>query len=121
MWLGILCNREKTVNLQKYVIIAMVYQLTYELKSPERDYSSLYNFLEKEAGNSSIHVLRDSWWIYSEKEETVENLCDRIRPHLGDKDIFYLSELRKDAINGWMPSSHWKWYNEHKKLEHNNR
>lgn len=99
----------------------MVYQLTYELKSPERDYSSLYNFLEKEAGNSSIHVLRDSWWIYSEKEETVENLCDRIRPHLGDKDIFYLSELRKDAINGWMPSSHWKWYNEHKKLEHNNR
>lgn len=92
----------------------MVYQLTYELKSQERDYSSFYAFLEKEVGDSSIHVLRDSWWIYTAQAIPLDTLCDSIRSHLGEKDIFYLSEFRKEALNGWMPSSHWKWYNEHK-------
>lgn len=94
----------------------MIYQLTYELKSPERDYSSFYTFLEKEVGDSAIHVLRDSWWIYLGQEKPVEELCDTIRPLLGEKDIFYLSILHKDSVNGWMPSSHWKWFNEHKDL-----
>lgn len=92
----------------------MVYQLAYELKSPERDYTLFYNFLEKKVGDSSIHVLRDSWWIYVENEIAIDVLCDRIRPYLGEKDIFYVSELHKETINGWMPSSHWKWYNEHR-------
>lgn len=95
----------------------MVYQLTYELKSQDYDYSSFFSYLEKEIGESAIHVLRDSWWIYiSNNEISVEELCNNIRSHLGDKDIFYLSELQKESVNGWMPSSHWKWYNEHKEI-----
>lgn len=94
----------------------MVYQLTYELKSSEHDYSSFYSYLEKEVGESAIHVLRDSWWIFTPQEVSIDSLCDGIREHLGDKDIFYLSELRKEAVNGWMPSSHWKWYNDHKEI-----
>lgn len=91
----------------------MVYQLTYELRSPDWDYSSLYSFLEKDAGDSAIHVLRDSWWIYISKPVSICELRDRIRAFMGEKDIFYISELLKESVDGWMPSSHWKWYSEH--------
>ncbi len=93
----------------------MVFQLTYELKTLDRDYTPFYNFLEKDAGDSAIHVLRDSWWIHSSGSVTIADMCEKIREHLGDTDIFYLSELQQGSINGWMPSSHWKWYNDHMK------
>lgn len=91
----------------------MVYQLSYELRNTERDYTSFYNFLEREMGESALHVLRDSWWIYISSPSELADLCDGIRSHMGDRDIFFLSELHKDQVNGWMPSSHWKWLNEH--------
>lgn len=49
----------------------MIYQLSYELKTPEKDYTSLYTFLEKVLGG--IHVLRDTWWIKYEGEKAWMN------------------------------------------------
>lgn len=91
----------------------MVYQLSYELRNTEKDYTSFYNFLEREMGQSALHVLRDSWWIHIDSPAELKTLCDNVRAHMGEKDIFFLSELHKDQVNGWMPSSHWKWLNEH--------
>lgn len=92
----------------------MIYQLSYELKTPNKDYISLYNYLEKGLEGNAIHVLRDTWWIKYNGNKTVNELCEEIRKELGEKDIFFLSEIISDKIDGWMASSNWKWINDSK-------
>lgn len=94
----------------------MVYQLTYELKTPDKDYSILYEFLEHGLGEEvqSKHVLRDCWWFATPQGFNVDELCDHIRQRMGELDNLYMSRLPDTDINGWLPSSIWKWYSENK-------
>lgn len=90
----------------------MIYQLSYELKTPDKDYTALYSFLEKEVGGSAIHVLRDTWWIKYNESQNINDLCDLIKGKMGENDVFFLSALSVNDMNGWLPSSNWKWLNE---------
>lgn len=90
----------------------MILQLSYELKTVEKDYSKLYSFLEKELATSSIHVLRDTWWVKYDGTKSISEICDMIKEKMGENDVFFLSMLDKNEINGWMASSNWKWLNE---------
>lgn len=93
----------------------MIYSLSYELKSQEKDYTELFTYLEHGLGKGEgIHVLRDSWWIASEEEIDVDQECDEIRKRMGEKDHFFFSRLTDKDINGWLPSSSWNYYNENK-------
>ena len=85
----------------------MIYQLSYELKTPEMDYTSLYDYLEKELEGK--HVLRDTWLIKYEGEKNMHELCERIREQLGNNDVFFLSKIISGGIDGWMATSNWKW------------
>lgn len=88
----------------------MVYQLSYELKTLEKDYTSLYTFIEKEL--EGIHVLRDTWWIRRDVEVEISELCEDIREKIGENDIFFISLISIEDINGWLASSNWKWLEE---------
>lgn len=88
----------------------MIYALTYELKSSDKDYAPLFNFLEHELGSRSIHVLRDSWWIASDKDIDITEAISSIRAHMGDKDHFYFSRLSESDIDGWLPTSAWDFF-----------
>lgn len=91
----------------------MVFQLSYELKTPEKDYTELYSFLEKEIGSSAIHVLRDTWWIKYEGSLNLDEICDLIKDKMGQYDVFFVSIIENKAdINGWLASSNWKWLNQ---------
>lgn len=92
----------------------MVYQLSYELKTPDKDYAPLYSYLENDLGTSAKHVLRDSWWIAVEHELDVDAICDEIRSRMGEKDNLYFCRLSNLDINGWLPSSIWQWFNQYK-------
>lgn len=92
----------------------MIYNLNYELKTPDKDYTGLFNYLEHELGESRIHVLRDCWWIASKEELDIDETCDKIHEFIGEKDHFHFSLLTNAQINGWLPSSNWEWYNENK-------
>lgn len=85
----------------------MVYILAYELKSSDKDYSSLFNYLEQDLGSECIHVLRDCWWFASNEELDIKNISDDIRKRIGEKDHFFFTKLSDSAINGWLPSSSW--------------
>jgi hypothetical protein len=87
--------------------MTMIYQLTYELITPDKDYTPLYQLLEKGIGHSSIHVLRDTWWFNS--NEKTNDLCDKIKSKLGDGDTFVLTELSSENTNGWLSSKSWEW------------
>jgi hypothetical protein len=86
----------------------MIYQLSYELRSQDMDYSPFYSFLEN-LGNGSFHVLRDTWWIYYDTEVDVDKICDEIHAKLGKNDIFVLTPLDENCTNGWLATSAWSW------------
>ena len=88
----------------------MVYSLSYELKSTEKDYTSLFNYLEHELGSGGIHVMRDTWWVASDNELDINATCDKIRSFMGEKDHFFFTKLSETAINGWLPSSSWDYF-----------
>ena len=91
-----------------------IYLLSYELRSADKDYTPLYEFLEK-AGNDRLHVLRDSWWIASSENMDIDGFCQNIRSFINqDTDVFYFSEMSVTHINGWLASSSWNWYREQK-------
>lgn len=92
----------------------MIYQISYDLKNPDKDYTSLYQYLSKEAGKDSIHVLRDLWWIYEPEITPISEFCAALRSHMDEKDIFVVTEKNsgEGTIDGWLPSQVWKWYKE---------
>lgn len=92
----------------------MVYSLSYELKSTDKDYTQLFSFLEHGIGEGGIHILRDSWWIFSQTELDINSTCDDIRSRMGEKDHFFFTKLSYSDINGWLPSSSWNWLSDHK-------
>lgn len=87
----------------------MIYQLSYELRTQEKDYSSFYSYLEN-LGQGALHILRDTWWIYFTEEISVDTLCDSIHEHMGENDIFVLTPLGIVA-NGWLATNAWNWRN----------
>lgn len=92
----------------------MVYSLSYELQSTEKDYTPLFSYLEHGIGEGGIHILRDSWWIFSNEELDINATCDEIRGLMGEKDHFFFTKLSYDDINGWLPSSSWSGLSDHK-------
>lgn len=90
----------------------MIYQVSYELKTQDKDYGPLFNYLEKK-GRGGIHVLRDTWWI-DVVGENLNEVFQQIHSLLGDEDVFYCSQIDVKNINGWMSSSVWDWFKEHK-------
>lgn len=89
----------------------MVYQLVYELKTPDFDYSEFYSFMEKDLGKGAIHVFRDAWWFESD-EEDIEAICTKIRGRIGELDVFYVSMIPNGKIDGWLAQISWQWYKE---------
>lgn len=92
----------------------MIYSLSYELKSTDRDYAPLFSYLETGIGRGGIHVLRDSWWIASDSVLDVNSVCEQIRRYMGEKDHLYFGRIDDSNVNGWLPSSAWQWFNSHK-------
>lgn len=87
----------------------MIYQLSYELRTLEKDYSGLYEFIEQFANGNAIHVLRDTWWIDFDNSVSTDEFCKNLRIHMGENDVFFFSEVTTEKLNGWMPSQHWDW------------
>jgi hypothetical protein len=90
----------------------MIYLLTYELRTPDMDYSPLYNHLEKEMGEVAIRVLRDSWWIKIDDSRSIEGLVNEVRNYLGEQDVLFITQIIENGYNGWLPSSTWDWLRE---------
>ncbi len=92
----------------------MIYSISYELKSQDKDYNPLYSFFENELGDSSIHVLRDTWWIHTVEEQKIENICSKVKEYILEGDVFYVIEIHEVNINGWLAAPVWNWYKIHK-------
>ena len=92
----------------------MVYIVNYELRTADKDYTSLYNFLEHDFGRGSVHVLRDTWWVDLPDNQDVSSLADQIKSHLGEKDVFYIAKVFSGTIDGWLGRSTWDFYRDNR-------
>lgn len=93
----------------------MIYQISYEQKTPGKDYTELYSFLENKLGEEGMHVLSDTWWIYATEPFDIKKACDDLKEYFGEYDVFYISQLNTENINGWMAHSLWNWMTKFKR------
>jgi len=87
----------------------MIYVISYDLprglfgRSPQ----SLYN--ELAASRGWCHYLEKTWLIST--VESIENLYQRLSPHLDDRDKILITELTR-TYYGALPDEAWEWIEE---------
>lgn len=87
----------------------MVYQLSYDLRSADKDYSDLFSFLEKGLGDGGINVLKDTWWIRFSSQPNLSAVVNDVKCYMDKTDIFCISKISDGDYNGWMPQKSWEW------------
>ena len=83
----------------------MLYLITYDLKSPGRDYSSLYNQI-KSYGEWWHYI--DSTWIIK-TDNSIEEVSNSIRKMMDINECLLIVEITNCKRNGWLRKSAWDW------------
>lgn len=91
--------------------MSKIYAIMYDLKSKSHNYSCLYNQL---ISTNWCHYIQSAWLI--ETDETVEQIWNRIKPTMGEKDFVLIIEVNKN-YQGQLPTEAWNWINEHSRTE----
>lgn len=90
-----------------YVGANHVYCVSYDLKAPGRNYSSLFKALEQ--SGKWWHFLRSTWLINT--PETAAQLWNRLATHIDRGDYLLIIEVRGEFY-GWLPEDAWDWIRE---------
>lgn len=83
------------------------YIISYDLKNPGRDYTSLYEAIK--TNRDWQHPLESLWLVYT--RESADDIYNTIKPKLDNNDLLFISELNPDNRQGWMAKSCWEWLN----------
>lgn len=87
----------------------MIYIISYDLKNPGQDYTSLYEAI-KSCGDWQ-HPLESMWFLST--NSSADNIYNIIKPCLDNNDLLFISELNVKNRQGWMAKSCWDWINSH--------
>ena len=82
------------------------FSISYDLKVPGRDYTSLYKALTR--SGKWWHYL-DSTWIVITNEST-QQIWQRLAPHIDKNDYMLIIEIVNN-VQGWLPKDAWDWIN----------
>lgn len=83
----------------------MIVLISYDLKSPDKNYESLYEAI-KNCSSTWWHYL-DSMWLIKTSLST-EEVFDRIHPSMDSNDLLLITEF-SGKYSGWLPSKAWEW------------
>ena len=84
----------------------MLVLISYDLKQPDRDYTSLYDAI-KQLGKAWWHYLESVWIVDTTQDpEACYNL---IKPTIDDNDSLFIVEITRMKNQGWLPSKAWEW------------
>ena len=81
-----------------------VYCVSYDLKSPGRNYQPLFEALRQ--SGRWWHYLQSTWLIQT--AETPAQLWSRLAPHITQQDFLLIIEVRNN-VQGWLPKDAWDW------------
>ncbi len=82
-----------------------VYLITYDLKSVNKDYGSLYAKI-KELGEWQ-HPLDSVWLVKS--EEKARAIYETLREEKEAKDLLMVIRVELSDVQGWLPKTFWNW------------
>ena len=87
----------------------MLVLITYDLKSSEKDYSSLYEAI-RNCGSKWWHYMESVWLV---RTELSPNECfERLRENFCTEDCCFVVDITQQNRQGWLPSKAWDWIKE---------
>ena len=89
----------------------MILLISYDLKSPDKDYESLYKAI-KNSGSTWWHYLESMWLVKT--TNSPKEVFDIIHPSMDKDDSLFITEL-SDNYYGWLPTKAWEWIRNNKK------
>ena len=81
------------------------YIISYDLKNPGRDYSSLYTAIKSD--RDWQHPLESTWIVWT--TESANDIYKTVKPTLDSNDPIFISELNIMDRQGWLAKSCWEW------------
>lgn len=84
------------------------YIVSYDLKAPGRDYSSLYSAIK--TGREWLHPLESMWIVWT--TESASELYNSIHPMMDPNDLLFISEINPRNRQGWLAKTCWEWMNQ---------
>jgi len=81
-----------------------VYVITYDLKSPGRDYSPLYEAIKD--NYAWWHYLESTWLVAT--NETAMQIYNRLVVTITTSDRLLIVRISPD-YHGWLPADAWNW------------
>lgn len=82
------------------------YIISYDLKVPGRDYTSLYDAI-KNLGDWQ-HPLESTWVIASETHDQ-NTIYNNLKATMDQNDLLLIFEVKPKARQGWLAKSFWEW------------
>jgi hypothetical protein len=86
----------------------MVYIVSYDLRNPNRNYTSLYEELKNSPG--WWHYLESTWLVST--TETATELYNRLVKKIDRDDSLLIIQAGTDR-QGWLPEKAWDWIRTH--------
>lgn len=83
------------------------YVISYDLKNPGRDYTSLYDAI-KSLGEWQ-HPLESTWLIYTKEDADTITTTVRGNGNMDSNDLLFVCALQIESRQGWLPKSVWDW------------
>ena len=90
----------------------MIYLITYDLRKPGRDYTSLYDAI-KQLGDTN-HPLESVWLVaIDNKSKNAAYISSSLRNYMDDNDLIFVVDISASSHQGWLPKSTWVWLKTH--------
>lgn len=83
----------------------MIYLITYDLKTPGKDYNVLYDKIKSLGDN--FHPLESTWFVKS--NSSAESISTYLRTVMDTNDYVFVVEITKKQRQGWMSKTAWDW------------
>ncbi len=83
----------------------MLYMISYDLKSPGRDYTTLYEAIK--SFGVWWHYLGSTWIIKT--SQSVSQVSELIRQRLDTNDYLIVVDITGKERDGWLPQKAWDW------------
>jgi CRISPR/Cas system-associated endoribonuclease Cas2 len=84
----------------------MIYLITYDLNTEDKDYNALYDKI-KSLGDSYYHPLESVWFLKSPCD--VNMISEELRMTMDDNDHIFVVEITNESKQGWLPKTAWEW------------
>lgn len=84
------------------------YLISYDLRSPGRDYSALYD--EIKSYMDYQHPMESTWVVHVPDSVKPTDLRIKLLSKMDQNDSIFVVDISESAYSGWLPSSFWKWY-----------